>query len=375
MFSKLLLSMHHPLASLRSKMLAGLLLGCIFLLSICGGLTTAGSSLAFAIHLAHGLAPVVNSVLEQKGLVQEETFLQWIALLRRYHGDTGQYVLEYSQDQKALHAAKNNQTYQAALQDITHHVTEIKMQALQREAITLEQQLQHRVTEWSKQHTFHDSYNDQTYQLGYEYTDNGVGGLLHDEITGAKTLAAYQQAIEDANASLTSFYAYRNNVLDKTSWGKTHRTDLQLITHYRLSREKVIVVSLSEQALRVYDQGALVRAFQVTTGRPDKPSLPGSWVVQEKQSPTIFKSSEPRGSPYWYPDTPISYAMLYHSDGYYIHDSWWRTDYGPGTQFPHMDSSGDSFSFDGSHGCINVATAGAAWLYNYVTLNTHILIY
>ena len=72
---------------------------------------------------------------------------------------------------------------------------------------------------------------------------------------------------------------------------------------------------------------------------------------------------------------PITYAMLYHSGGYFIHDSWWRDDYGPNTQFPHLDSSGDSFSFDGSHGCINVSTANAGWIYRFVDLHTAVVIY
>src|SRR5262249_36988171 len=158
-------------------------------------------------------------------------------------------------------------------------------------------------------------------------------------------------------------------------WNQSHQTDIQMLQHYGNMQGKVLVVSLHEQAMRVYDDGKLVKAFQVTTGRPEKPSPPGAWQIEDKQAPTVFKSDEPKNSPYWYPDTPITYAMLYHSGGYYIHDSWWRDDYGPHTQFPHMDSGGDSFSFDGSHGCINVSTANASWIYNFVAPHTAVIIY
>ncbi len=165
------------------------------------------------------------------------------------------------------------------------------------------------------------------------------------------------------------------NTADKTPYNQQHKTDIQLMQHYNKLNNKVVIVSLEEQAVRVYDQGKLVNAFLATTGRPDRPSIPGVWWVEGKQSPTVFKAGVPQSSPYWYPDTPINYAMQYHSQGYFIHDSWWRADYGPGTNFPHADSSGDSFSSQGSHGCVNLSKDNAAWLYGFVKLYTSIIIY
>ena len=228
---------------------------------------------------------------------------------------------------------------------------------------------------WGNEHSYHDSYNDRTYHMGYEYSTDGMAGLVQDELTSAKTIADYQQAVEDAHTSLTNFQAYQTNARDTTPWDSAHQSDLQLMQQYHTFGQKVVVVSLGEEAMRIYNNGSLVKAFHVTTGRPEKPSLPGFWTVESKQSPTVFKSDQPKGSLYWYPDTPIHYAMLYHSGGYFLHDSWWRADYGPNTQFPHYDSSGDSFSFDGSHGCVNIATDNAAWVYNYVNFNTPVIIY
>ena len=138
---------------------------------------------------------------------------------------------------------------------------------------------------------------------------------------------------------------------------------------------KVVVVSLYEQALRTYNNGQLVKAMQVTTGEVKHPSLPGAWTVEQKQSPTKFKSVVPKGDPDWYPDTPIEVAMLYHSGGYNLHDAWWRNDYGPGTQFPHADSSGNQSAFEGSHGCVNVQEDNAHWLYDFVEVSTPVIIY
>jgi lipoprotein-anchoring transpeptidase ErfK/SrfK len=89
----------------------------------------------------------------------------------------------------------------------------------------------------------------------------------------------------------------------------------------------------------------------------------------------IFKADVPPSDPSWYPNTPINYAMQYHSDGYYIHDSWWRVEYGPYTQFPHQDVTGDTGADLGTHGCVNMAKADAQWVYNFATLFTAIIIY
>src|SRR5258708_32714036 len=98
------------------------------------------------------------------------------------------------------------------------------------------------------------------------------------------------------------------------------------------------MVLMVEQARWYFQAGNVIRAFYVTTGRVERPALPGVWTTQNRESPTLFKSPDPPGSPYWYPDTPIHYAILYHWGGFFVHDAWWRVNFGPGTQFPHYDT-------------------------------------
>jgi len=50
------------------------------------------------------------------------------------------------------------------------------------------------------------------------------------------------------------------------------------------------MVSTVEQAMRVYKDGKLINAFYVTTGRVERPALPGYWTVQDRKSPDEFKS-------------------------------------------------------------------------------------
>jgi len=163
---------------------------------------------------------------------------------------------------------------------------------------------------------------------------------------------------------------------DTTPYNQVHATDLQMLDHYNLHHSQVLMISMVEQALRLYQDGKLVASFHVTTGRVERPALPGIWTVQNRQSPTEFKSTDPPGSPFWYPPTHINYAILYHWGGFFVHDAWWRVNYGPGTQFPHYDTGGDeTFSGNGSHGCINMQEDQAAWVYNHTDWNTIIAVY
>ena len=348
---------------------------CVVLLSACGSLSNGGNRQNASSTPTALPTPAVDPTLQNQGTTELQTFQQWITLMQKYNGNTATFQQQYTSDQEALQNAKTSTAYNAALSTLKNHVQAIQIPAMKTEGQSLQQQLQQGVASFGQKHQFHDAYDNNTYPLGFEYGPGGMGGWLQDELSSARTISDYQQAIEDANMWLTNFQAMASNSSDKTPYNQVHNTDLQLLKHYGWMNKKVIVVSLEEQAMRVYQNGKLVNAFLVTTGRPDKPSLPGTWWVEGKQSPTVFKANVPQSSPYWYPDTPINYAVQYHSNGYFIHDSWWRADYGPGTQFPHQDASGDIYSAQGSHGCINMAKDDAAWVYGFVELYTHIVVY
>ncbi len=351
-------------------LLFSILMACLLLFSACSSTSTAPSSGPTTQN-----APAIDSSLKNQGDMQLQTFQQWIALMQQYGGNITSFQQQYTADQQALANAKTDAAYKTALNTLNAHVESIKFPAMLTEARTLLQQLQKKADDWGKTHHYYDDYDKTTYSLGFEYTKDGVAGWAQDELNASETIAALQQTIEDLNMYLTNFDAMAKNTSDKTPYNQFHQTDLELLKHYDLMNKKVVVVSLEEEAMRVYQNGQLVKAFFVTTGRPIKPTPPGVWWVEGKQSPTTFKSTAPKGSPDWYPDTPINYAMQYHSGGYFLHDSWWRNDYGPGTNFPHEDSSGDSFSAQGSHGCVNISTENAKWLYGFVELFTPVLIY
>ncbi len=126
---------------------------------------------------------------------------------------------------------------------------------------------------------------------------------------------------------------------------------------------KLIVVSLSKQWLWAYDNGAQVFNTPVTTAQPGLVTPVGTWHIFSHLHPTTFYSPWPPGSPYYYPPTHINYAMGWHSGGYFLHDSYWRSVYGPGTNVWHHDPVDGWLT--GTHGCITAPLAAIIWLYNW----------
>jgi lipoprotein-anchoring transpeptidase ErfK/SrfK len=298
-----------------------------------------------------------------------------IQLLHAQAQDTTKYQQDVKLYSTKATRAMSITDYQSVANHLDNDITQAQMTLLRLQAQKLLQEVNGAATAWGNANLYYDDYNDQSYPLDASYLTDGIGSDLSEDLTNATTIQGIEQVITQANNALFNLHIMQIDAKDKTPYNQVHATDLQLIQHYKLSGQ-VIIVSLARQALRLYQDGKLVQAFLVTTGRPERPSLPGLWSIQARLSPTIFKSSDPPGSPYWYPDTPIHYAMLYHDGGYFIHDSWWRDDYGPGTQFPHIDSSGDeAFAGDGSHGCINLQEEQAAWLYDHTGWGTTVAVY
>jgi len=133
-----------------------------------------------------------------------------------------------------------------------------------------------------------------------------------------------------------------------------------------------ISISLSRQHLYAYDGMVLVYDTVTTTGDPDLPTPTGLYAVQKKIRNFVFHSPWQPGSPYWYPDSPTNYAMLFREGGYFIHDAPWRPYYGPGTNFPHLDP--DGVVRQGSHGCVNVPFGAASFLFTWAGVGTPVMI-
>ncbi|HUZ77881.1 MAG TPA: L,D-transpeptidase family protein [Chloroflexota bacterium] len=133
------------------------------------------------------------------------------------------------------------------------------------------------------------------------------------------------------------------------------------ITHKRM------VISLSKQQLTAYDGNQQYLTTLVTTGNPALPTPTGAFPILAKYHPFTFVSPWPKGNKFYYEPSPVSFALLFDDSGYYVHDSPWRTAYGPGTN-AKLGTPG--LNYTGSHGCVNVPLAAETKLFSWATIGT-----
>ncbi len=130
--------------------------------------------------------------------------------------------------------------------------------------------------------------------------------------------------------------------------------------------DKAIYVSTARQEMRSFEHGALVKQSLVTTGRPELPTDIGTFSVLRKNHPWTMHSPFPKSSPYWYPDTVVQYVLWFNDDGSGLHDAYWRSKFGPGTNGPGRSG--------GTHGCINMPTDVTIWMYNWAPVGTPVVV-
>jgi lipoprotein-anchoring transpeptidase ErfK/SrfK len=322
---------------------------------------------------------VVNSIqaLPFVGNARLGQFNSQIALLKTYGMDASSYQQLYNADAQQMRNAKSIRDFLAVSGKIDADMATMQNELTQGAATFLIGELDRQANAWGNAHPYYNKFDGKNYILDSGYTLNGIGWWFQQQVSWASQPSDYQAIVQREKDELFNLRMLEQDYYDKTPYNQVHATDRQVMQYYpTLQRGKVLMVSMVEQAMRFYQDGKLVRSFFVTMGRVERPSLPGYWPVLDRKSPTQFKSSDPPGSPYWYPPTPIKYAILYHSNGYFIHDGWWRVNFGPGTQFPHYDAGGDqAFAGNGSHGCINLQKDEAAWVYNNTDFNTQIIVY
>lgn len=322
---------------------------------------------------------VVNSIqaLPYVSTAKLGEFKTQLALLKTYGMDASSYQPLYDADQAAMKKASSIPSYLAISQKIDADIASMHDDLTQGASHYLINALDHEANVWGQAHAYHDKFDGNNYIYTAGYTLPGIGFWLNRELGWAYQPSDYQAVVDEENNEFFNLHLLEQDYSDTTPYNQVHATDRQMMQHYPgLQHGTVLMVSQVEQAMRVYRDGKLIRAFHVTTGRVERPALPGVWSVQDRKSPDEFKSTDPPGSIYWYPPTPIQYAILYHWGGFFVHDAWWRVNFGPGTQFPHYDVGGDeTFAGNGSHGCINMQSNDAGWVFANTDWNTQIAQY
>ena len=133
----------------------------------------------------------------------------------------------------------------------------------------------------------------------------------------------------------------------------------------KVTPSKLIVTSIAAQEMWVYWNGTLWLNTLVTTGRPALPTDIGLMVVARKESPVHMVSPFPKGSLYDYGTVDTRYALWFQPSGEAIHDSWWRSWYGPNS------NQGDL----GSHGCVGLPYGPIDKLYPWTDVGTAVVVF
>lgn len=128
---------------------------------------------------------------------------------------------------------------------------------------------------------------------------------------------------------------------------------------------KAVVVRLGAQTLTAYLNGKPVVRTPVTTGRRALPTPVGSYRIEAAYSPFTFYSPWPPGSPYWYPPTPVTWAMPFYNGDFLHNDPGEPADaYGKGSEYgPYA-----------SHGCVHVPHAVMAFLFHWLPIGAKVIV-
>jgi lipoprotein-anchoring transpeptidase ErfK/SrfK len=107
-----------------------------------------------------------------------------------------------------------------------------------------------------------------------------------------------------------------------------------------------IDVDLTNQQLRVYKGKNLLNTYIVSTGTWRTPTVTGQYRIYVK-----YLSTDMAGPGYYLPGVPY---VMYFYEGYGIHGTYWHNNFGTPM----------------SHGCVNLRTDNAEWVYNMANIGT-----
>src|SRR5579859_473984 len=223
------------------------------------------------------------------GAAMLANFQQMISQAQTYGADVATYQQELAQDQQDLQNAHTLQAYLDLSSRIRTQTNDLQTAVIKDKTNYDLQQLQTLIGTTN-------IVNDYEYRDGTDAYGDQTANLQ-----SARTNDDYQAIDNQVQILLTNLHALLTNLTDTTPHNQAHATDLQLLQAYNLMTGKVMVTSLTEQTLRLYDNGQLVKTISIVTGRQEAPSPPGLWHIFFKGTNLTFKSSDPPGSPLWYP--------------------------------------------------------------------------
>lgn len=128
--------------------------------------------------------------------------------------------------------------------------------------------------------------------------------------------------------------------------GMEHRLDQ---SRYPTSTERWIQVDLSEQMAIAYEGNTPVRAFVVSTGVGNTPTVQGTFRIWAKIAMQDMRGGS-RAAGTYYHLKDVQNVQYFHR-GYGFHGTYWH----------------DNFGSPMSHGCINLTNEDAKWLFDWTS--------
>ncbi len=110
--------------------------------------------------------------------------------------------------------------------------------------------------------------------------------------------------------------------------------------------EHWVDVDLSQQTAYAYQGSTLVKSFLVSTGTYLHPTVTGQFHIYVK-----YRYADMAGPGYYLPNVPY---VMYFYQGYGLHGTYWHHNFGHPI----------------SHGCVNLRTEDAAWLFDWTSVGT-----
>jgi hypothetical protein len=318
------------------------------------------------------------SVFKQTALSRFQQLEDGINQLKQKGKDVSSYQQHLDRYQAKLNSLTAPQDYLTLLLQMGADLTELQPELADNSAQTMLTNYMSEVQQWGDANKYHDPFDGKDYYLnssymvmdggnGYKY---GYGSYMQDAINAGEADA--QQRLKDGYFLHSILEA---NYLDPTPYNQTHQVDERLLDYFGVTQSDVLLISVTEQAMRVYRNGKLEEATLVTTGRDHRPSPPGLFQTTTHLYNIPFQSGDPPDSPDYYEPVEVKTAIQFWDDGYYLHSSQWRKDYGPLTNLPHRDSSGNTDANNGSHGCINIPPDFLTQLEPTITTDTRVIIF
>lgn len=143
--------------------------------------------------------------------------------------------------------------------------------------------------------------------------------------------------------------------------GRYGQVDITVASKIDTVRREITVDNATKRLTAVQD-GKTLKTVPVSLGKPAKPSFSGNMVIMERLANTVFDSST-YGTPVNAADgyrTKVKYAERLTWDGQFIHAAPWS-----------VASQGRR---NVSHGCVNISTANAKWLYDWVKIGDPVVV-